>query len=266
MNKIYNISATKQSAYTILQYLNKKGYYLQLEKRGLHWNLYGPQNKNKKSILKIPKNLIEAIARFKWIKISAGQANITQNGKTAFKHNDPKISAITLKTIYDQKTTRKVAFNQNENVILKLNKKYDKKGNPIISLEQMNAAIKLQKDYEKAQLRQKITLNWESFKNKTQKNKKYTQYTQSETGSRARKRLQNALNYVGPELTPILIKICCMEHGLTQTETNLQIPKSSARIILQIALTRLARYYGFEQKTDKIPINHWGAQDYKPKI
>ena len=60
----------------------------------------------------------------------------------------------------------------------------------------------------------------------------------------SRQRVLQALDAVGPELASILIDVCCHLLGLTEAEKNHGWPQRSGKVILQIALTRLARYYG----------------------
>ncbi|MEY3553841.1 MAG: hypothetical protein RL735_2189, partial [Pseudomonadota bacterium] len=42
----------------------------------------------------------------------------------------------------------------------------------------------------------------------------------------------------------------------------------SARIVLDLALARLARHYGMkrEQAGAPAPLRHWGTQDFRPAI
>jgi hypothetical protein len=67
---------------------------------------------------------------------------------------------------------------------------------------------------------------------------------QSERTLAAKQRYYAALEAVGPELSPILVAICCHATGIAAAERVLSMPRRSGKIVLKLALTRLARWYG----------------------
>ncbi len=59
----------------------------------------------------------------------------------------------------------------------------------------------------------------------------------------AKKRLDGALDYVGPGLKDVLFRVCCHLEGLEAAERNLGWPVRSGKVVLTIALSRLQCHY-----------------------
>jgi hypothetical protein len=61
----------------------------------------------------------------------------------------------------------------------------------------------------------------------------------------ARKRLHKAVDAVGQDLDEVLITTCCLNVGLVEMEKKLGWPNRSGKLVLKIALRRLAQHYGY---------------------
>jgi hypothetical protein len=90
-----------------------------------------------------------------------------------------------------------------------------------------------------------------------------------EAVSAARERVRRALDAVGAELAGILIDVCGHLKGLEEAERSAGWPQRSGKVVLQLALTRLARHYGMGEPVRTAPqgparVRHWGADGYRP--
>ena len=68
----------------------------------------------------------------------------------------------------------------------------------------------------------------------------------------------------------MLVDICCELKGLEDAEKENGWPQRAGKVVLQIALTRLARHYGLigseTQKPARRGLRHWGSEDYRPTL
>ena len=83
----------------------------------------------------------------------------------------------------------------------------------------------------------------------------------SDTCVAARTRVHRALAAVGPELAGILVDVCCHDVGLEAAGRAQGWPQRAAKVVLQLALTRLARHYGLlapEPSPGARRMRHWG--------
>jgi hypothetical protein len=164
-------------------------------------------------------------------------------------------------------------INPDESPIAWLRRRKDRNGQPMISQTQFDAGERLRGDFWFAQMTPRTTTNWSSL-SPQQRGRRYGAARQSATdmldsAAAAAERVRRALSSVGPELSGVLIDVCCHLKGLEDAERAAGWPQRSAKIVLQLALTSLARHYGLEAPAASDArgiVRHWGSADYRPRI
>jgi hypothetical protein len=145
-------------------------------------------------------------------------------------------------------------------------------GSSLLDEAQLRAGERLRVDYERAHLSPRVTMHYETSGGSSSRNAQFSDNhieSLSDLALDARDKLHHALEAVGPELSGILLHVCCMAAGLEQAELRLNLPRRAGKAILQMALTRLARHYGFKQHVRHAGpghIGHWAVSDFRPQI
>ncbi len=152
-----------------------------------------------------------------------------------------------------------------------LRRRRDKDGTPLITDAQFNAGERLGADFMRGQMMPRVTVNWDAFGasgGRTQRGGPGDAVELKDSIAAAQTRVRRALDAVGPELAGILIDVCCFAKGLEQAEQALHLPQRSGKIVLQLALTGLARHYGLIPPVNPLAARqlHWGTDDYRPTL
>jgi hypothetical protein len=165
------------------------------------------------------------------------------------------------------------SFNENESPLYRLFNRKDKKGGSTICEFQFAAGERLRRDYERASLATRTTSCWEGERTGARSFSSISDNriaALSDSAIDARRRVHNALDAVGPELSGVLYYICCLAGGLEQAERMLNLPQRSGKAVLSLALTRLARHYRLlkapERSSESRDIAHWALADFRPRI
>jgi hypothetical protein len=98
----------------------------------------------------------------------------------------------------------------------------------------------LRSDYERAQLAPGITMRWDPVRVKPTGERGLTP---SEQQIAARERFDGAIKAAGRGLEDILWRVVCAGEALPQAEKSLGWPARSGKLVLRIALERVADFY-----------------------
>lgn len=98
----------------------------------------------------------------------------------------------------------------------------------------------LRSDYERAQLSANVTMRWDPVRVKSTGG---TGLTGAEKQIAAKQRFDGALAEAGKGLEDILWRVVCAGDGLPDAERALGWPARSGKLVLRIALERVADYY-----------------------
>ena len=137
---------------------------------------------------------------------------------------------------------RRLRFNLSESPLLVLGRKRDKDGTAYLTSELVEAGERLREDFELAGMGPKVTQNWERFL--TAGASRGGHGAREDQGSPdARTRFAKAMEALGPGLSDIVFRTCCFLEGLEAAEKRLGWSARSGKVVLKIALERLAAHY-----------------------
>ncbi|MDO5604455.1 MAG: DUF6456 domain-containing protein [Paracoccus sp. (in: a-proteobacteria)] len=137
---------------------------------------------------------------------------------------------------------RRMRVNLSESPLQLLARRRDGKGEPFLHPDLVAAGERLREDFELAQMGPRIAQNWDRFL--TAGIDEGARGPRREGGSdHARARVGNALRELGPGMGDLVLRVCCYLEGLEMTERRLGWSARSGKIVLKLALERLARHY-----------------------
>ena len=138
---------------------------------------------------------------------------------------------------------RKIRFNLAESPIAILGRRRDKDGKLFLDAEMVQAAEQLREDFELAQMGPRIAQNWERFLTGGDRGGYRGDSGLAEGPRAARDRVAEALRDLGPGLADVALRVCCFLEGIEAAEKRMGWSARSGKIVLRIALQRLAQHY-----------------------
>ena len=160
-----------------------------------------------------------------------------------------------------------VAIDLDESPLAQLFRRRDRNGEPFLSAAEFRAGERLRADYTRGQIMPRLSANWEASVSSGRRAGGIADLT--EAALAARLRVERAIAAIGPELSGVLIDVCCFLKGMEVLEFERGWPARSAKIMLKAALGALDRHYcprAPQHAGAKPQVLHWGAADYRPSL
>lgn len=158
-------------------------------------------------------------------------------------------------------------FNAEESPLARLALRRGKGGEPFLAEAEALAGERLRADFTRAGLTPGVTQRWEETVRGGGGGAGGGRDL-SDMAIDAKARVNAAVTAVGPELSGIVLDVCCFLKGLETVERERQWPARSAKLLLKAGLGALARHYGLTAAgpTGRGGLRRWGAEDYRPTI
>ena len=157
-----------------------------------------------------------------------------------------------------------VLVNDSESPLAWLARRKGRDGRTMISPNQFIAGEKLRADFTRGHLSPRVTSDWSAPTGGRSRSFAGGAGEMTDLVIASRQRVRLAMEACGPEFAGLLMDVCCFLRGLEEVERERGWPLRSAKIVLQLALDRLARHYGLRDEARggaKARVRTWLAAD-----
>jgi hypothetical protein len=113
----------------------------------------------------------------------------------------------------------------------------------LLSRRQYDAGERLRSDWERAHLAPRVTMAWDAAPMARGRGGAASEPDLTGAQIDARSRFNDAIASAGPGLADILWRIVCAGEGMRDAETALGWPARAGKLVLTLALDRVADYY-----------------------
>lgn len=112
-----------------------------------------------------------------------------------------------------------------------------------MSARQYEAGERLRADWERGQLSPRVTMTWDAAPIARGRGGSAPGIDLNGTQIDAKRRFEAAVAGAGPGLSDILWRVVCAGEGMRDAETALGWPARAGKLVLGLALDRVADYY-----------------------
>jgi hypothetical protein len=226
-------------------------------------------------VVSAPRGIVEGLATRGLIVIDGGLVSIASDRRSQRPPVRPADAAagegrqIELAEIAGPEGAIVVPVNLAESPLGMLARRRGRDGKPFLSGAEWRAGERFRSDYTRGQIMPRLGANWVATVSSGRRGAAGGAAELTEAALAARFRVEKAVEAVGPELSGVLIDVCCFLKGLELVETERGWPVRSAKVVLKTALAALARHYDpGSGRAARKPAHalHWGAEGYRPTI
>jgi hypothetical protein len=159
---------------------------------------------------------------------------------------------------------QRAVVNLDESPLRSIARRLDRNGRRLLDDDEVAAGERLRADYTRGQMMPRLGANWQAAVASGRRDGRGGIADLTDAALAARIRVEKALVAVGPELSGVLLDVCCFLKGLELVEQERGWPVRSAKIVLKTALAALSRHYRPPARPRHIL--HWGAEGYRPTL
>lgn len=222
--------------------------------------------------------VFDDLVRQGFVRLKAGRASITASGRLhVTRQKDARVDALKTQPVETESAImataagpEAVTVNAAESPLAQLSRRKGRDGQPFLCPREFEAGERLRADYGRGLIVPRTGMNWSFIGVSASSGRRGAAYVElSDAALAARRRVELALDAVGPELAGVLVDVCCFLKGLERVEAERGWPVRSAKIVLKSALAALARHYNPVERgqgRSHRPVLHWGTEDYRPRI
>ena len=266
-------SELEREARRFLRRLSEPGSFLLVTPDATKGGIFCKANEHSKPIAMLPVSIAVAFVREGWIRVfQRGAASIryrlAEDGRSYLKrllaedalkrqpgtgfaeaatpflaqHKIPGERAVRNPATGETQTLR---VNLGEDPLGWLARRKGPDGQPFLSRDEIEAGERLRLDFELAQMGPAVAQNWRNFLTPGDRLAGTpVGRGPSEGPAAARDRVARALSSLGPGLSDAALRVCCFLEGLEACERRMGWSARSGKVVLKIALQRLAEHYG----------------------
>lgn len=263
----------ERAARRFLRRLNEPGSFLMITPDASRGGVFCKANEYRKPIAMMPAGAAVEFMREGWIRIAARGAasiryRITEDGRSFLKRllaedalkRQPATGFAEVATPFLAQhqiagersimnpvtgAPQALKVNLGEDPLGWLARRKGPDGKSFLSPDEVEAGEHLRTDFEIAQIGPSVAQDWRKFLTPGDRfSGTPVNRGPGEGPAAARDRVARALSSLGPGLSDVALRVCCFLEGLEACERRMGWSARSGKVVLKIALQRLAEHYG----------------------